>query len=87
MSQVTTTTPPVTVVCTGALTTTTTVTMVPTLLGLAETFSQNYVALLPPLKLMDTVGMLFALPLCHNNNLSQRCLLRLMAIMPWVLLR
>ena len=32
-------------------------------------------------------GVLLALPLCHSSSLSPRCLVRLIQIMPWVLLR
>ena len=41
----------------------------------------------PPLIPRDAKNLLFALPLCHNSNLSLRCLLRLMPIMAWILLR
>ena len=77
MSQVNaaTTTPPLTVMCSSALTTDMTATMVFTSVELEAALGQHDMVLLWLLILRDL------------SNLSPRCLLKLMSIIPWALLR
>ena len=89
MSTVTTTStnPPVTIVCSRALLITMTVTMAPTSVGLA-TLGQHDVILPPQWIIRDTMRGLSGLAtIPQYNNLSPRCLLRHMPLMPWDLLR
>ena len=81
----TTTTLPVTVVCLGASSIPMTVTTAATTVDLVAS-DQHDVVLLPTLILRDKMGVL-AFPHCYNNDLSPRCLLRLIPSMLWVLLR
>ena len=88
MSQATatTSTPPVTVVCGSALSLTMTATMASILMGLSVTSDQNDVVPTPPLMQIDTRGVV-SLDLCCGSNLSSRCLLGHVPVMPWVLHR